>query len=179
MNRHYPYKTLTQLKTRDVALCSTILLSGVRASEAALKRKQFIDLEDRIVLLNVKTKKRGNMRHEIIFPKSGLLKEFTVNVSNWLRQIPDEESFVFPHGSYCGISWNIPLHRNRIRAIVTFKTGKFPHWLRGVHETYYGEHVFEGNAWKLAEHMGLKRLDSTRPYVQSNIRKSIEERLFK
>jgi len=178
-NKHFKYKTIFEFKQRDSALCSCSVLAGTRATETAhLKKKQFKDLDDRILLLNVKTQKRGYMRPRITFPKTGVLKEFTLNFAEWLSQVRDEESYVFPHGSSFGISWDKPLSRYRIERIVKIKTGKFPHWLRGVHETYYGNIIFKGNAWKLADHMGLKRLDSTKPYVQSSFTEDIEARLF-
>lgn len=179
ISKHYPYKILNQFKDRDIALCSTLTLSGIRASEAKLKRKQFVILEDRILLLNVKTEKGGDMRPQIVFPKSGLLKEFSLSVERWIKQIENPEYYVFPSGTCFGVKWNHALSRWRIERIIKLKTGKFPHWLRGVHETYYGEYIFKGNAWKLARHMGLKRLDSTKPYVQSSFIEDIETRLFK
>ena len=179
VSKHYPYKVLTELKERDSALCCLLVLSGVRASETKLKRKQFRELEDRIVLRNVKTLKRGDIRYNIVFPKSGILKEFTLCLKRWLDQVPEPDNYIIPHGSSFGISWNKSLSRKRIERIVSLKTGKFPHWLRGVHETYYGEVIFRGNAWKLTSHMGLKRVESTKPYVQSSYTEDIEERLFK
>ena len=179
VSRHYPYKVLTEFKDRDIAICSTLVLSGVRASELKLKKKQFVNLEDRILLLNVKTEKHGDMRPQTVFPKSGILKEFTLTVADWLEQVPENDSYVFPSGTAFGVCWGQPLGRRRVFEIIKLKTGNFPHWLRGVHETYYGEVVFKGNAWKLARHMGLKRLDSTTPYVQSSYTEDIEERLFK
>ena len=179
-SRHYDYKELKQLKDRDSALCCLLVLAGVRATEVSLlKRKQFKILENKILLLNVKTEKGGDMRPRIEFTKTGALKEFTFCFENWLRQVPSEEAHVFPHGSSFGLSWDSSITRSRVFAIVQLKTGKFPHYLRGVHETYYGETIFEGDAWRLANHMGLKRLDSTRPYVQVRHNKDIEERLHK
>lgn len=176
--KRWPYSTLTNFNFRDDALCSLLILSGVRAGETKLKRKQFVDLPDRVLLLNVKTQKKGKMRKEIVFPKTGMLKEFTIRFLNWLQLVPFEESYVFPSGSYAGILWDKPLSRKRVNAIVSFKTGKFPHWLRGVHETYYGKVIFKNDAWALKEHMGLIRLESTVPYVQSSGHDAIEKRLF-
>ena len=180
ISRHYPYKVLKQFKTRDIAVCSTLTLSGVRASELSLlKKKQFINLKDRILLLNVKTLKNGLPRPKIVFPKRGVLKEFTLSVAGWLENVPEDDSYVFAHGSSFGVSWGRSITRSRILSIVALKTGKFPHYLRGVHETYYGEIIFGGNAWKLKKHMGLKRLDSTAPYVQVDLEADAEENLFK
>lgn len=177
---HYPYTVLKEFRVRDAALCCLLTLSGVRASEASmLKSKQFVILEDRILMLNVKTLKRGLIRKKITFPKIGILKEFTLSFQNWLEVVPDPNSFIFPHGSSFGISWKQSISRSRIERIVKLKTGMFPHYLRGVHETFYGEKVFMGNAWKLKKHMGLKRVESTAPYVQVDLEKDAEENLFK
>lgn len=179
ISRHYDYKVIKELKQRDTALCCLLVLAGIRAKETALKRKQFIDLDDRILLMNVKTVKRGDMRKQIDFPKEHpMLREFTLSFKTWLDMIPDKEAYVFPHASSFGVSWHKPLSRYRIERIVRLKTGKFPHWLRGVHETFYGEIVFKGNAWKLKKHMGLRRLESTVPYVEAPYRESVEQELY-
>ena len=69
ISKHWPYTKIFDFKKRDIALCSVLVLSGIRASETILKKKQFINLKNRIVLLNVKTLKGGDMRPRIIFSK--------------------------------------------------------------------------------------------------------------
>lgn len=178
--RHWTYKIVNQLKIRDSALAAALTLSGVRANETQLKKKQVVNLEDRILLLNVKTQKRGYIRPKIVFPKTGMLAEFTKIFEQWLQMIPDNsEAYLFPHASSFGVSWNKPLSRYRVERLINLKTGNFPHWLRGVHETFYSEFIFGGNAYKLQKHMGLKRLESTKPYVQSVFEEDIEQNLFK
>lgn len=175
----WPYKTLKLYKLRDSALCSFLVLSGCRAGEIGIKKKQFVQLPDRILLLNVKTEKRGLVRPEIIFPKNDFyLKEFTRTFEAWLNLVPGDDSFIFPSSAFNTTLWDKSLTRKRVERIVAFKTGLFPHFLRGVHETFYGRIVFKNDAWALKEHMGLKRLESTAPYVQTNRTDYIERAFF-
>lgn len=168
----WPYKeNKEKLQCRDQALASLLILSGLRVSEAlALKRIQFSDEEDRIILANVTTLKHGKLRAKIILPKEGRLSPFTRMFEQWLSQVPSEDDYVFPsaRGFQGEINWKSSLHRQRAHNIF-FKTIKrFPHWFRSVCETIYGKQVFKSDAWKLKDFMGLINLDSTSPYVQSS-----------
>ena len=62
--------------------------------------------------------------------------------------------------------------------IIKTMTDRFPHWFRSVCETIYGRLIFNSDAWKLKEFMGLRRLDSTTPYVQGSWEED-EEKIFK
>jgi len=166
----WDYKTnREQFWMRDQALVCLFILSGVRVSEALqLKKMQTRDYRDNIILANVKTFKRGLTRTKIVLPKKGRLAWFTGVFENWLRLVPSEDSYIFPTGSQFGFNWEKPLSRKRVFWIIKTTTGRFPHWFRGVCETIYGRLVFQSDAWKLKEFMGLKRLDSTSPYVRGS-----------
>ena len=179
--RRWPYKTNRDFYlSRDRALIALLILTGCRISEALrLKRLQFRIYDDRIELRNVSTLKSGNMRNKITLPKAGRLEDFSLTVEKWLRLVPSEDSYVFPQGSNFGLNWKKHIGRKRGYAIVRYITGKFPHYYRAICETIYARLVFKGGeAWKLQQFMGLKRLDSTTPYVQSSWEED-EHKIFK
>lgn len=165
---NWNYKTnKTLYLSRDKALLAFLFLTGCRISEALkLKRKQFYISEAKIIVLNVETLKRGILRDEIDLPKIGALSKLTFYVETWLEQIKEPNNHVFPRGNSQGVSFNQPIGRKRAYQIVA-ETGIFPHWARAVCETIYGKAIFK-DAYELKQFMGLKRLDSTTPYVQSN-----------
>lgn len=175
----WDYKTNRETyQLRDQAFVCLLILSGLRISEALqLRKKQFRIYDDKIVLANVKTLKRGLIRQRITLPKKGNFAWFTNTVEKWLTVIPTEDSFMFPSGTVAGLRWNIPLSRKRPFWIIKTTVNKFPHWFRGVCETVYGRIVFKNNAWKLKDFMGLKRLDSTTPYVMGPWEED-EERIY-
>ena len=163
---------------RDKALVVGLVLMGVRAAETRLKRKQFLIKPNEVVVVNVETMKQGDLRREIILPRTGALSVYTDILVEWLERVQDSESFVFPSAdAYGNFRWDTPLGTKRIWQLVKKTTGLFPHWFRGVHETIYGRLVFQRDAWKLKEHMGLKRLDSTAPYVRGEMEKEDKQRL--
>lgn len=172
----WEYKTnRAEFQLRDRALMSLLILSGLRITEALrLKKLQFRVYEDRILLANVETLKHGLLRKRIVFPKKGNLSPFTEILDEWLKIVPNNESYVFSHGlsffdkKHESFNWTKPLSRKRAFWIIKTTTGKFPHWFRAVCENIYGQIVFKNNAWKLKEFMGLKRLDSTTPYVSGS-----------
>jgi len=166
----WDYKTDKEVyQLRDRALISILILTGLRISEALmLKRLQFRIYDNRIILVNVKTVKSGLIRRKITLPKEGKLAEFTGIVERWLRMVPKEEHYVFPSGCAYGPRWDTPLSRGRAFWIIKKQTGRFPHWFRSVCETIYGRLIFNNDAWKLKEFMGLKKLDSTSPYVRGS-----------
>jgi len=166
----YPYKTNTIfLHQRDTAVMAFIILTGTRVSETRLiRKKQLTNYKDNITVRNIETLKRGKTRDKVIMPKKGGLAPFTKIIENWLNQIPTEDAVLFPTTERNGqLNWNKPLSRIRILQIVNHNTNKFPHWLRGVHETLYGIQIFQNDPYALTDHMGLRRLDSVLPYVTS------------
>jgi len=167
------------LKLRDRALICLLILTGLRISEALRLRKlQFRSYKRRIVLANVETVKRGLLRSKIVLPKEGRLRVFTFVFEAWLREVPKDECYVFPKATSLHngiILWDKPLSRKRAFWIIRSTTGKFPHWFRAVCEMVYGRLVFKSDAWKLKEFMGLKRLDSTSPYVKGTWEDNISE----
>lgn len=165
------YKTNIRLfKLRDRALICLLILTGLRISEALRLRKlQFRVYDKEIVLANAQTVKRGLMRTRIVLPKSGSLAAFTLVFEEWLNVVPYDESYIFPKGTSLragSFLWDKHLSTKRAFWIIKTTTGKFPQWFRGVCETVYGRLIFKSDAWKLKEFMGLKRLDSTTPYVK-------------
>ena len=166
------------LQTRDRALFSFLLLTGLRISEALqVKRKQLRIYENRIEAAHLHTVKRGNIRVKVILPKKGALKGLTEIFECWLTQVKGPESFIFPSGHGSVLNFNKPIDRVRAYQVISL-TGKFPHWARAVCETIYGRLIFNNDAWKLKEFMGLKRLDSTAAYVSGSWEES-EKNVFK
>ena len=88
-----------------------------------------------------------------------------------MLNVPSDECYVFPKGvglKAGSFLWDKPLSTKRAFWIIKTGTGKFPHWFRAICETVYGRLVFKSDAWKLKEFMGLRRLDSTTPYVKGS-----------
>jgi len=163
---------------RDKALFSALILIGPRASETKLKKKQFLIQPAQVIVANVQTEKHGDLRKQIILPRIGSLARYTDCLIDWLNEMPEPEAYLFPRAdAYGSFDWSKPLGRKRIWQIIKSSTGLFPHWFRGVHETIYGRLVFKNDAWKLKEHMGLRRLDSTADYVRGEMEAQDKQRL--
>lgn len=175
----WPYKTNRQeFQLRDRALMSLLILTGLRISEVLMLRKlQFRVYNKKIMLKSVRTKKSGYTREKITLPKTGSLARFTDVFENWLRLVSTKEHYIFPCGTAYGFNWHKHLGRKRAFWIIKTTTGKFPHYFRAVCETIYGRIIFKNDAWKLKQFMGLKRLDSTTPYVQGSWEED-EHRIF-
>jgi len=174
------YKTnIALFKLRDRALICLLILTGLRISEALRLRKlQFRVYDNEIVLANAETVKRGLLRTKIVLPKTGRLGTFTLVFEEWLNTIPNEESYVFAKGTSLragSFLWDKPLSTKRAFWIIKTTTGKFPQWFRAVCETVYGRLIFKSDAWKLKAFMGLKRLDSTSPYVKGTWEDNLAE----
>jgi site-specific recombinase XerC len=146
-----------QLQLRDKALVCFFILTGVRNSEQqGIRKKQTRNYKTHILIANVQPLKRGNLREEIILPKSGGLAPFTAIFEEWLNLVPDENSVLFPTANHQGqLLWNQSLSRQRVHWIIKSTTGMFPHWFRGVCETIYGKKIFKNDAWALKDFMGL------------------------
>jgi integrase len=163
------YKTQMFLQTRDKALVSLLMLTGLRISEAlGLRKKQFRVYEDKVLIANAVTLKHGLLRPKIILTRKGRLAPFTEIFLEWFNQLPEYAEFVFGSGSALGISYDQHIKRARAHWIIKTTTGKFPHWYRSVCESIYARSVFHNDAWKLKAFMGLKSLESTGPYVSGN-----------
>jgi integrase len=178
--RGWDYKTnMTLFKLRDRGLICLLILTGLRISEALrLKKLQFRVYENEIVLANAQTMKRGLMRTKIVLPKTGNLAVFTLAFEEWYVNIPKDDCYVFPKATSLrggSFLWDKPLSTKRAYWIIKKTSGKFPHWFRAVCETVYGRLVFKSDAWKLKEFMGLKRLDSTSPYVKGTWEDNLAE----
>jgi integrase len=172
-NIKWPYTSdlKESLWLRDQAFASLIIMSGLRTSEALnLQLKQFYNDKKKILLQSVVTLKNGDTRNQIVLPKRGNFAPFTQHVENWLNHLEGKngDCYVFPTASKKQFLYSQPLGRKRAHWIIKTTTGKFTHWYRAICETIYGRQIFKGDAWKLAQFMGLKRLDSTKPYVQSS-----------
>lgn len=176
----YNYKkNMDRFRLRDKALQCLLILTGLRISEALqLKKKQFKHYEDHILLANVETLKNGLMRSHIILPLKGNLSSFTQVLGEWLNHIPEPDDYVFPSAKGFGsFNFKNKLSRYRAHRILKLANNLFPHWYRAVCETIYGRMVFHNDAWKLKQFMGLKRLDSTTPYVKGTWEED-EDKIF-
>jgi hypothetical protein len=200
---NWPYKVnQVQLHLRDQAIIAFTILVGIRASEFGglperkgktrtgkirvlpatqpLRKKQTRVYQTHILIVNVQPLKHGDLRDEIILPKSGVFAPFTAIIEEWLQQVPDEESVLFPSAIKATgkLNWEQPLRRSRIQWIIKSQTGMFPHWFRGICESVYGRIFFKNDAWALKKFMGLKNLESTSPYVEGQW-KTYEKNIFK
>lgn len=151
---------------RDSALIATLTLTGLRAAEVVLlKRDQFVEDPDLIRIYKVKTVKRGLLREKIPLASRGELGKFTEIIFNWIDQIPHRSCFVFPRGSYAGINFDEHLSRKSVYRITRKITGKYPHYFRSVCATIYGK-IFDNDPYLLKDFMGWKNLNSSTPYVK-------------
>lgn len=159
------YKTNVEvLQKRDMALMCVLALSGLRISEALLlKKEQFTESKDFIIIKNAMTVKNSRIREEIPLSKHGSAKPFTQAISNYLLLIPGFEDYVFPRASGVGILWNQHISRQRAHRIIKSLTNFYCHYFRGVCETKYGK-IFK-NPYALKDFMGLRDIRSTEPYV--------------
>jgi integrase len=176
----WPYKRADVrdlLVARDKALVSLLVLIGVRISEAlGLQRKWFTVEPDRISIGDIHTEKHGNVREGLWLPKTGRLAPITALFEAWLNQVPqDPEAYVFPTAKPFGnINWHAPMERGRAHWIIKTTINKFPHWFRGVTETYYGKVVFRNDPFKLKDFMGVRRIQSVYPYIGEPWRQDLE-----
>jgi hypothetical protein len=143
-----------------------------------LRFKQVRVYPERIIILNAQTVKHGKLRPEIVFPKKGSLGTLTNILGVWLQEMVKLEakpdSYLFPRGTTgkTGFDFDTSLSTNRAWDIINDATGKFPHWYRAVSETLYGRVIFKNDAYMLKERMGLRTLEATVPYVQSNYKEA-------
>jgi hypothetical protein len=81
------------------------------------------------------------LRNKTILSKQGDLSPFTAIFEEWLNQVPNENSILFPSANSAtgALNWNKPLGKNRVHHIIKYTNGMFPHWYRGVCETIYGK----------------------------------------
>jgi integrase len=172
-------ENMEQFELRDKALFSLLVLTGGRASEIGLVKKiQFNLSPGGVILANFQTLKNGLLRQEIYLPRAGALSVYTDVCLEWLREIPGPQDHFMPPATPMGsFIWSRGLKRIRIWQIINFRTGLFPHWFRGVHETIYGRLILKNDAWKLKDYMGLKRVDSTGPYVRGELELQDKKRL--
>jgi integrase len=100
-----PYKKHFELWSRDKALISLLLLSGLRINEALQLRLRQFDFGDKhfIIIKDVATSKRSLPRDEILLSLEGKLSPFTSIIKDWLVKIPNPESYVIPSASMFGI----------------------------------------------------------------------------
>ena len=137
---------------RDKAIVATLLLSGLRISEAnQLKLSQIKEQSKRFLLLGVNTLKNGDVRDRIVIPKDGILGQLTVYFDKWYRYLMQKPKafFLFPSGCAFGLTYRNFIPSCRVHQIMKNTTNYFPHWCRAVYENVYGHIVFENDAWKL------------------------------
>lgn len=150
---------------RDAALMALLTLTGCRASEIVLlKKEQFVQDGELVRVHKVRTIKGGDLREKIPLPTRRTLGKFTRLIMNWIRQLPDG-AYVFPRGSGAGINYQDHISRRRVYQIVYGITGLYPHYFRAVCATLYAG-IFK-DAWELKTFFGWKNLNSSSPYVKS------------
>lgn len=137
-----------------------------------LKRKEIRIYPDKLLIPTHQTVKKGNTRKNLELPKTGGFAPLVQRVENYLNLIDDQgimpEQYLFPSANNQGnFRFDYPMSTKRIYWIIKTTTGLFAHYYRAVNETIFGRKVFKNDAWKLMRYMGLRRLDSTSPYVQS------------
>ena len=177
------------LVMRDKALVAFLFLTGLRVSEvvgytkerpdSGLKLSQIRERPKKFMVYNVLTVKRGDDR-EIEIPIDGSLGQLTVYFDNWYRYLTKTGKgyYLFPSASGFGINYRKPIPKARVHQIMKTTTNYFPHWCRAVYENIYGHIIFDNNPYKLKECMGLKRMDSTEPYIQSDWKKDLDKLYF-
>lgn len=166
LSKNLEYKTNKELyHSRDNALISGLILSGLRASEIVLlKKAQIFDY----AIYKARTIKGGDLRTEIPLsanPESEIGKLTNIFL-NWIDKLPHRTALVFPRGVGFGVDFDNHISRVRVFQIVYNKTGYYPHFFRSVHATIWS-HVFNKDAFKLKSFMGWKNLNSASPYVKS------------
>jgi integrase len=163
---------------RDRALVFFLIATGLRINEAlAVKIDQFRDYTKKLVQFNVTTLKNGRVRKEIWTTKDGGLSRITKFFINWYTLLKQNSkfSYVFPSGCANGLVYGNHLSSSRAHWIIKTTTDLFPHWFRAACETYMAKEIFDNDAYKLCGYMGLKRLDSTLPYVQAPYEKDLSK----
>lgn len=177
----WPYtkeKTKAMLRDRDQALAAYLSLIGPRITEALKRKHKDFKVEpDRITVSDFTPGKRGDKRSGLWLPREGPRAPLTEIFYKWLMQVPDDpEAYVFPSAKPFGIiSWSRRLERARAHWIMKSTIGKFPHWFRAVTETYVGKVIFRNDPYKLKKFMGVRRLDSVCPYVDSAYQQDLED----
>ena len=159
------------LQKRDKALVALLILSGLRVSEALeLKFSQVHKLFKCFTLTNVHTLKNGLVRDRILIPIDGSLGRLCIYFNEWYEYLEKQKNvdYLFPSACGFGLILNQPLSRYRAHRIIKTTSDKFPHWFRAVYENIYGHIIFNNNPYKLKRCMGLKRLESTVPYIQAD-----------
>lgn len=111
--------------------------------------------------------KHGLLRKQIVIPLEGPLGNLGMKVKEWLDTVPTDQSFVFPPYGFDSFEWDKTMRPQRWSWILKKTNGLFPHYYRGLCETYLGRGVFKNNPWQLKSYMGLARLDSTASYVSA------------
>lgn len=163
---------------RDQGLVSLLVLSGLRVSEALdLTLSQVHEYPKNFLLSHVTTLKNGLIREKIIIPRDGALGKLCKYFGEWYFFISEQKKakWLFPSASGLGINFNNKLSRYRVHKIIKANNDLFPHWFRAVYENIYGHIIFNNNPYKLKECMGLKRLESTVPYIQADYEKDISK----
>ena len=165
---------------RDKALVAFLFLTGLRIRETTrLYLAQVRERPKKFMIYNVLTVKRGDDR-EIEVPIDGALGQLTVYFEKWYRYLTQTGKgyYLFPSASGFGINYKKQIPQARVHQIMKKTTNYFPHWCRAVYENIYGHIIFDNNPYDLADYMGLKRLDSTKPYIQSDYKKKLVKLYF-
>lgn len=166
MGKQWPYKTNREFYwTRDKALLALLFVTGGRNNEViSLRKRQFEETDDFLLVKEMKVSKRTkrvlkrygpkvSLRDPIRLPKySHTLQPFTYLVIDYLRLLDKPKQKLFRFGT------------RRCHQIVTYITGKWPHWFRAMSENYYGK-LFN-NPLLLAKFIKVTDIQSVMPYVK-------------
>ena len=173
----WDYKVDREIFTkRDRALAAFLFLTGLRISEAIpLRKKDLREYMNYLQLRPIRPLKHGHIRKKIVLPKRGYFAKFTQLFLDWYRGLcPDD--FLFPRGSGLGAGVYYREHLGRRRCYgILIQQDLFPHWLRAVHATLYGNKIFKGNAFKLREYMGWVNIEYTKAYVQASFERDLRK----
>lgn len=161
------YKTRAEFyRARDRALIAGLVLTGLRASEIILLRKdQLLSEGDLVRIHKARTVKNSELRSKIPLPTRGVLGGFTRMITTYARDLP-AESVLYPRGSGAGVDYTQHIGRRRVYQIVSALTGEYPHYFRAVNATIWAR-IFKGNAYMLKSFFGWKNLNSSSPYVKT------------
>jgi len=126
-SKNWPYKTKTKQEfyhTRDRALLALLYLCCGRAGEVInLRKNQFEDTQNFIIIHNYQVEKTKLFRETWLIPKKGRLASLTELVTNYLPKVKGDKLF--------------NISRQRAHAICKHITGMWPHWFRAQGEAYY------------------------------------------
>ena len=122
----WPYKTRQEYyMLRDQALLALLYLCCGRVGEVlSLRKSQFEETEDFLIIKNYQVEKTKLYREDWPLPKRGRLAPLTNLVLKYLSTVKDDNKI-------------FSISRQRAHIICKYVTGMWPHWFRAQGEAYY------------------------------------------